>query len=265
MSNTSAWLSYIQLLDSAFPIGSFSHSFGLETYVQKGRINDLRQLEQYMNAQLEASIIPLDALSIQAVYRCLDEHSKKGDPEYGVTGKDAVLNAADSKARCLLPMAHGDRCCQQLLRIDGLCHTQRTARESREGMHKMGRRLLKLGKSLYPEAQLEQLEQLLEEGRGYGSYPIVYAWITWNLHIEEEQAILGYLYTSLQMSINCALRLMSLGQTDGQLLVRKVVKAAEAAWQRFKLQGFTEPFSYAVVNDVLAMQHETLYSRLFMS
>ena len=44
MSNHVRWLAMQQLLDSSLPIGGFSHSFGLETMVQDGRMNHPSQL-----------------------------------------------------------------------------------------------------------------------------------------------------------------------------------------------------------------------------
>ena len=43
------WLAYQQLLDSALPIGGFSHSFGLETLVQEERFTTSAELEAYLH------------------------------------------------------------------------------------------------------------------------------------------------------------------------------------------------------------------------
>lgn len=267
MTNTSRLLAYVQMLDSAFPIGSFSHSFGLETFVQQGRINNLQQLEQYMKAQLQASIVPLEALCLKGIYEALEGMMPPQSEQ--VLGSMKRQQSEPAQAQ----QADGDLedawfaspFAERLIRLDAICHTQRAARESREGLHKMGKRLIRLGKSLYPEARLPQLEKLLQQHNGYGTYPTVFAWIAWHLRLDIELAISGYLHTSIQMMVNSALRLMSLGQTDGQLLIRKTVPYALDLWEEIKQYDYTEPFSYGIVQEIYAMQHETLYSRLFMS
>ena len=36
----------LQINDSLFPIGGYSHSYGLETYIQKGIVQDLETAEE---------------------------------------------------------------------------------------------------------------------------------------------------------------------------------------------------------------------------
>jgi len=230
MRTPSAFLSFVQLLDSALPIGGFSHSFGLETYVQQGKVATVAQLEQYMAGQIHSSLVRMDGLAIKGVYGAIPEQNW-----------------------------------ETVARLDAIIHVQRAPRESREGMHKMGRRLIKLGKSLYPEAKLPQLEELLERYRGYGTYPIVFAWIARHLDMELDAAVHGYLYTSVQTMVNSALRLMSIGQTEGQLLIRRMQQTAEQEWTAASALPPDQLHSFSAAHDIGAMQHETLYSRLFMS
>ena len=45
-------LHLLHLCDSALPIGGFSHSAGLETYVQKGIVNNIDTAQEFITQQL---------------------------------------------------------------------------------------------------------------------------------------------------------------------------------------------------------------------
>jgi urease accessory protein len=65
--------------------------------------------------------------------------------------------------------------------------------------------------------------------------------------------------------VNNAVRLMSLGQTQAQTLVAQMLPQIADAWHEVEQR---DPFEFATSTpmlEVAAMQHETLYSRLFMS
>src|SRR5204863_6440398 len=61
MSPDHALLTLLQFADGLFPAGGFAHSFGLETYVQDGRVRDRHDLEMFVAAHLEGSAGPADA------------------------------------------------------------------------------------------------------------------------------------------------------------------------------------------------------------
>src|SRR5437867_1003531 len=61
MTTDPAFLALLQLADGLFPAGGFAHSFGLETYVQEGRVVDAAGLEAFVVAHLEGSAGPCDA------------------------------------------------------------------------------------------------------------------------------------------------------------------------------------------------------------
>ncbi|QGG57200.1 urease accessory protein UreF [Paenibacillus sp. B01] len=224
------WLVLQQLLDSALPIGGFSHSFGLETLVQEGDIARPDELEAYLRAMLRQSWTTTDALVVRAVYR------------------DAPVEAWE-----------------RLWAAERLVHVGRMSAETRSGMEKMGRRLLKLAGSSYPELDLARLEAAYRSGDCLLTHPLVFGWICWQAGIGEEQALQGWLYGCLSNAVNSALRLMAIGQTEAQrllaLLSGETVPAARAALAMEPEDAWSDmPGS-----ELGMIRHETLYSRLFMS
>jgi urease accessory protein len=65
--NDLAFLKLLQLSDTAFPIGSFAHSSGLETYAQRGMTK--RDLEEYLSNQLELGWGRLDLAALALAYQ----------------------------------------------------------------------------------------------------------------------------------------------------------------------------------------------------
>ena len=39
----------MQINDALFPIGAYSHSYGLETYIQKDIVHDMETAQKYIN------------------------------------------------------------------------------------------------------------------------------------------------------------------------------------------------------------------------
>lgn len=54
----------LQLCDSAFPSGAFSHSFGLETAVAEGRVRDAASFAAWLDAYLTGSAATFDARAL---------------------------------------------------------------------------------------------------------------------------------------------------------------------------------------------------------
>jgi urease accessory protein len=105
-------LAFYQLLDSALPVGAFAHSFGVETMIQENEVTNLRELREFIETLLCFNIATSDCLLIKAIYT-LDE--------------------------------------SQVWELDSLLDASRVSRETREGMRRIGKQALKLGKTLNPD------------------------------------------------------------------------------------------------------------------
>ncbi|WP_164931492.1 urease accessory protein UreF [Longirhabdus pacifica] len=228
MKLDSKLLYYVQILDSALPVGTFSHSFGLETYVQENKIQTIKELKQFIHSQLQSSILPFEGLAMKGIYGALQEHNM-----------------------------------DQLAYYNHVLLVQRTARESREAIAKMGKRLWQLSKTIHPWIDFEPLSKSVPNH--HMTLPTMHTFIAYDLSITLDETVKGYAYTNVVTLINSAIRLMSLGQTDGQHIIQEMIPIIHSEWEKIKETPSSEMHSFAIAQEIEAMNHETLYSRLFMS
>src|SRR5690625_4405634 len=107
MNNT---LSLFQLCDTNFPNGSFSQSFGLETYIQKDIVHDSESFLKWLRVYVHEQLAYADGLAAKVVYEALEAE----DPEK-VWEMDRLLKVQRSEEHTSELQSRGHLVCRLLL------------------------------------------------------------------------------------------------------------------------------------------------------
>jgi urease accessory protein len=153
----------------------------------------------------------------------------------------------------------------QLQRLDQQLTAMKHARELREASVKVGQRLLRLAMQVWPGPAIEQLHMLWQQGRMAGHHAVVLGLLGWELGLAERVVVEATGYQWLSGMIAAALRLLPLGQSTGQRLLTALLPHVTSIADAISRQGWDDLSSATPEFDIRAMQHETLYSRLFQS
>src|SRR5690348_10851662 len=74
MADTSTLLYLLQVASGSFPVGSFSHSYGLETLIQDGRITDARGLTDIAHLWLRYGVATSEGGAVGVAFRATREN-----------------------------------------------------------------------------------------------------------------------------------------------------------------------------------------------
>ncbi|MBU8689584.1 urease accessory protein UreF [Priestia megaterium] len=227
---TNSLLSLIQLCDSNFPSGAFSHSFGFETYIQLDQIYNTETFQEALRTYLDVQLTYTDGLACRLAY------------EYA---------------------AHDQF--NEIMRVDHELYALALSKETREGTRRVGQRTLKLCLELFQGSYLEKYMSEVKAKKAYGHPAVVFALASLQLNITKEEAILSHLYASISSLIQNAVRGIPIGQTDGQKTLVLFQPLLQQALQHI-LQADQEEFGAVTPGlEIAQMQHEQLHVRLFMS
>ncbi|WP_432371295.1 urease accessory protein UreF [Staphylococcus chromogenes] len=225
-----AQLKLFQFCDSQFPTGAFSHSFGLETYIQREDVHDASSFQTWLKVFLTEQLTYTDGLAMRMTYEALEQNDEA-----------------------------------EMKRIDQMLFVQNIPRETRVGTKQMGKRMAHLAHTLYDDAWLNWYYQEVSEYRLHAHPAVVFTLLGHHLGISLEQIIDYFLYQNISSLTQNAVRAIPLGQTEGQKIVSEmmpfITETREAIMAKDERNfGLTAPGI-----ELNQLEHENVNVRIFIS
>ena len=198
----------LQVNDALFPIGGYSHSQGLETYIQRGIVHNVDTAREYITHKIKWNL----------AYTELLEASR-------------------------IPM------------------------EQREAARKMGSRFAKtiekLGLSI---SETGIFREYLDARKGKAvNHCCIYGVFCAEMQIPLEDALTHYLYAQTSAIVTNCVKTIPLSQTSGQQLLSGCYGEFDEILKDVMNRSEEDLCLSAPGFDIRGIQHEKLYSRLYMS
>jgi urease accessory protein len=160
--------------------------------------------------------------------------------------------------KCMLALKQGDF--DTVRDLDSELTAIRPAAAVRRASTGIGKRLLSLYSSIYGECAPWKMVTLPE-----GNAALAYALVFYHCGLRERAGALAFGYNRLTGIVSAGLRLISIGQHEGQCLLSENLNRLPDAVDRI-LQMTDAPLrSFNPLLDIEKMNHQYVYSRLFRS
>ena len=210
----------------AFPTGAFSYSHGLEYAVEEGLVTNARQLRDWVGWIVRHGALYADAVLLAHAHRA----AEAGD------------NAALDEVAALAAAMRG---------------TAETAMES-----------LQQGASFFDTAQAvwphKRMTAFMKRNGMKPALPIAVALLCAGT-IPLPDTLGAYLHAAMANLVSAGVRLVPLGQTDGQRTIAALEGAVTETVERALATALDNLVTAAPIVDWTSMRHETQYTRLFRS
>jgi urease accessory protein len=217
-------------LSPAFPTGSYSYSHGLEWAVESKHVHDRGSLVDWLDADLRYGSARNDAIFFVEAWRCA---------------------------------AEGHRA--QLLEIAELSAAFRGTSEFALEASQQGASCLATLRDVWPEPALDWFSDALRLRHVQPVLPVVLAVRSAAQGIPVGVALRAFLHAFVSNLVTAGVRLIPLGQTDGQRVIADLEDAVLAGSERAVAATVHDLGSAALMVDLASASHETQYTRLFRS
>lgn len=220
----------IQMTDSAFPVGTFSFSNGLETAAHLGLVHDAATLREYARSVATQAAFS-DGVAALLAFRA----ACKGDYDaVCATDRDLLLFKMNDEARLML------------------C--------------RMGKKFAELGLRRHGEGSLfGRWLSDIEAGATPGTFPVAQGLAFALDGLDERALYVSHQYGVINMVLSAALRLVRVSHYDTQQILAELGGEVGAMYEKARTMGFENMNAFVPEMDILASLHEKGTMRMFMN
>lgn len=219
----------IQFTDSAFPIGTFSFSNGLETAIHEKIVYDAITLEQYTQS-----------IALQAAYSdgivALKAYKAAMNNDY-----DAIIEA------------------------DNRLIEFKMNNESRLMQKRLGKKMTEMGVKIFDDPLLKRWLEDIKGNKTHGSFPVAQGLVFAIGGMSEEELFCSHQYGVINMILGAAVRILRVSHYDTQKILFKLSDQTQSFYEDIKDLEFDDMNSFVPQIDILSSLHEKGKMRMFMN
>jgi urease accessory protein len=210
----------------SFPTGAFSYSHGIEFAVEEGLVGNAAQLQDWVGWIVRHGALHADAVLLAHAQRAAE------------AGDDKTLDEIAAIAAAMRGTAE-------------------TATESLQ----QGAAFFDTAQAVWPS---KRMAAFLKRAGAKPALPVAVALACADA-IPLPEALAGYLHAGAANLVSAGVRLIPLGQTDGQRSIAALEGAVAETVARAQATALDDLCTAAPMVDWTSMRHETQYTRLFRS
>ena len=225
-----AVMQLLQFTDSAFPVGTFSFSNGLETAAYEKIVTDKATLKEFARSQ----------------------------------GWQAAFTDGIAALHAFRAFSNGNN--EDILKSDSELMLSKMNEEARLMLTRMGKKLAELGVRLYPEdPMIKSFLDTINSGKTPGMYPVAQGIMFAKAGLSEKDLFFSHQYGVINMVLSAALRCVRVSHYDTQEILFELSAETERLYEMVKDMRLDEMNAFFPELDILSSLPEKGTQRMFMS
>ena len=223
-------LSLMQISDSFFPTGLYTMSNGLETLFSEKRIASTDELHELIQTNIVQQIGPADCV--------------------------ALANAYDFAAA---------KDVEGIVTCDKLLFAMKLVKELRDATCRSGTQMIKCVNSFVNNDVLNEYYEAVKNSETAGTHAVVIGVVSNALGIEKQKAVLHFLYGFSVSMVGAALRLGMIEHVQSQKILHQLKPVIAETCNKYISKSLDEMWQFAPEYDVIQIEHEQAFSKMFIT